>query len=252
MDSVNINAFIFNFFRERFIRVQVAGYMWDLGYFIAQPLGAWLYDYGGFVLNFGSAVGIYSLACFIGVVRLWGFKEKINKSEVTVRGEFFLQILKNLLSSFSELFSPMNPVESVKAIFKKRPGKKRFYILCLVVLVFLTDLPVGVNSVEFMYVKRRFQWEVDQISYYSTFLNAASNIGLLASMPIFHYFNINDSVIILLSTFSNVVYYSFKVLVKSEEAFFASAAFGCLINLFYAPIRVQVTRCVSAEELGKV
>ena len=93
LDSVNINAFIFNFFRERFIRVQVAGYMWDLGYFIAQPLGAWLYDYGGFVLNFGSAVGIYSLACFIGVVRLWGFKEKINKSEVTVRGEFFLQIL---------------------------------------------------------------------------------------------------------------------------------------------------------------
>ena len=71
------------------------------------------------------------------------------------------------------------PVESVKAIFKKRSGKKRFYILCLVVLVFLTDLPVGVNSVEFMYVKRRFQWEVDQISYYSTFLNAASNIGLL-------------------------------------------------------------------------
>ena len=61
--------------------------MWDLGYFIAQPLGAWLYNTGGFVLNFGSAVCIYSLACFIGVVRLWGVKEKINKCDLTIKGK---------------------------------------------------------------------------------------------------------------------------------------------------------------------
>ena len=146
----------------------------------------------------------------------------------------------------------MNCVESLKATFKKRPERRSFYILLLVVLVFLTDLPVGVNSVEFMYVKRRFQWEVDQISYYSTVINAASNIGLVSLMPLFHYFNVNDNLIILISLFSNMVFYVFKVLVKTEEAFFASAAFGFLINLFYAPIRVLVTRCVSAEELGKV
>ena len=62
--------------------------MWDLGYFIAQPLGAWLYNIGGFVLNFGSAVGIYSLACFIGVIKLWGFKEHINNEcDLTVKGK---------------------------------------------------------------------------------------------------------------------------------------------------------------------
>ena len=143
-------------------------------------------------------------------------------------------------------------MESLKATFKKRPERRSFYILLLVVLVFLTDLPVGVNSVEFMYVKRRFQWEVDQISYYSTVINAASNIGLVSLMPLFHYFNVNDNLIILISLFFNMVFYVFKVLVKTEEAFFASAAFGFLINLFYAPIRVLVTRCVKAEELGKV
>ena len=146
----------------------------------------------------------------------------------------------------------MNLVESLKATFKKRPGGRSFYIICLVVLAFLTDLPIGVNSVEFMYVKRRFQWEVDKISFYSTVLNAASNMGLITSMPLFHYFNINDSVIILLSLFSNMVFYLYKMLVKTENAFFASSAFGCMINLFYAPIRVQVTRCVSTEDLGKV
>ena len=146
----------------------------------------------------------------------------------------------------------MNLVESLKATFKKRPGRKRFCILVLVALALITDLPIGINSVEFMYTKRRFQWEVDTISYYSTVLNAASNIGLIISMPLFHYFNINDSIIILLSLFFRILFSVYKFLVKSEDAFFASAAFGCMINLFYAPIRVQVTRCVSTEELGKV
>ena len=69
--------------------------MWDLGYFIAQPLGAWLYNTGGFVLNFGSAVCIYSLACFIGVVRLWGFKEKINKCDLTIKGKLIYSLKGN-------------------------------------------------------------------------------------------------------------------------------------------------------------
>ena len=124
----------------------------------------------------------------------------------------------------------MNLVDSIKTTFKKRPEKRSFYIYLLVVLAFITDLPFGANAVEFMYTKRRFQWEVDDISYYSTLLNASSNIGLVLLIPTFHYFNINDNAIILLSTFSNVVCWMFKALVKSEEAFFASAAFGCLFE----------------------
>ena len=111
-----------NIFRDRYIRVSIAGYMWDLGYFISQPLGAWLYNTGGFVLNFGTAVGIYAFACFIGVVRLWGFKEKINKSDLTIKGKInqslpvFLKlppsqcscsvVEKNCLSVFSKI--PLN------------------------------------------------------------------------------------------------------------------------------------------------
>ena len=74
--------------------------MWDLGYFIAQPLGAWLYNTGGFVFNFGSAVGIYSLACFIGVVRLWGFKEKINKCDLNIKGRFLYDSYTSYLNLF--------------------------------------------------------------------------------------------------------------------------------------------------------
>ena len=40
--------------------------------------------------------------------------------------------------------------------------------------------------------------------------------------------------------------------VRSEEAFLASTVSGLLLYIFSAPIRAQMTRCVSSSELGKV
>ena len=79
--------YIFNHFRDRYVRIAVAGWMWDLAYFIAMPLGAWLYNTGGYVLNFGTAVIIYAFACIIGLVKLRGFKEKIKKHDLTIKGK---------------------------------------------------------------------------------------------------------------------------------------------------------------------
>ena len=79
--------YIFDHFRDRYVRIAVAGWMWDLAYFIAMPLGAWLYNTGGYVLNFGTAVIIYAFACFIGLVKLRGFKEKIKKHDLTLKGK---------------------------------------------------------------------------------------------------------------------------------------------------------------------
>ena len=39
---------------------------------------------------------------------------------------------------------------------------------------------------------------------------------------------------------------------RSEEAFLASTVTGLLLYIFSAPIRAQMTRCVSSSELGKV
>ena len=106
--------------------------------------------------------------------------------------------------------------------------------------------------IEFMYVKRMFQWKMDIYSYFSTVANAISNVGTLISLPIFHYFNASDNSIILISGLSGILIRLCKGLVKSEEGFFAATFFGLLGNVFYSPVRAQITRCVSSNELGKV
>ena len=58
---------------------------------------------------------MYILACLVGLWRLWGYEEKINKTEL----------------SFPDLVSPKNVIDSLKATFRKRHGHKNIYILSL-------------------------------------------------------------------------------------------------------------------------
>ena len=84
------------------------------------------------------------------------------------------------------------------------------------------------------------------------FQNSIVNVGTFISMPIFHYFNLNDNIIILLAFGSAISIRIVKVFARSEEVFFASTAFGVFMGVSSAPIRAQMTRCVAAVELGKV
>ena len=123
----------------------------------------------------------------------------------------------------------------------------------MILVIFVQFWPVqGDYVIEFMYVKRMFQWKMDRYSYFTTVANAVSNVGTLVSLPIFHYFNANDNSIILISGLSGLLLRLCKALVKTEGGFFAATSFGLLVNVFYAPVRAQITRCVPAEELGKV
>ena len=154
--------------------------------------------------------------------------------------------------SFGILFWYPNP-QYIKATFMKRPRKKNIYIICMILVIFVNFWPVqGDMVIEFMYVKRMFQWKMDRYSYFSTVANAVSNAGTLVSLPIFHYFNASDNSIILISGLSGLLIRLCKGLVKTEEGFFAASFFGLLVSVFYAPVRAQITRCVSSEELGKV
>ena len=77
--------------RERLIRLAVLGMMWDWSYTISLPLGAWLFNSGSYVCVFGTSLLLNLLSCLLAATRLWGFKEKINKSHLNFKGlSFFL------------------------------------------------------------------------------------------------------------------------------------------------------------------
>ena len=80
-------------FRERLIRLAVLGFFWDMSYLVSLPIGAFLFSSGSYVCVLGTSVTLYSLACVLGAWRLWGFEEKLKKSEMSIKGRNFYLIV---------------------------------------------------------------------------------------------------------------------------------------------------------------
>ena len=95
---------------------------------------------------------------------------------------------------------------------------------------------MGDFTCEFMYTKRMFQWQVDDLSYYSTLSTLCSNLGSLVVTPLLHHFNVNDNLIILLSCASALGSRAFKGLARTSTVFIINTAF-CVSGLFWAPFR---------------
>ena len=68
------------------IRLAVMGMMWDWSYTISLPLGAWLFNSGSYVCVFGTSLLLTLLSCLLAALRLWGFKEKMKKSDLNFKG----------------------------------------------------------------------------------------------------------------------------------------------------------------------
>ena len=105
---------------------------------------------------------------------------------------------------------------------------------------------------QFMFTKRLFQWEMDTYSYYDMIRTIMCTLGTFLIMPVFHFFNVNDNIIIIAACLSSIASILLRAFAKTEQIFFASTLLGALGNIQSAPIRAQISRCVSPEELGKV
>ena len=144
-------------------------------------------------------------------------------------------------------------MNSFKTTFKKRQGKKNIYLQCML-MVMLTYMMayMAEKYCQFMYTKRLFQWEMDTYSYYDMIRTIICTVGTFLIMPVFHYFNVNDNIIIIAACLSSISSILLRAFAKTEQIFFASTLLGALSTVQSAPIRAQISRCVSPAELGKV
>ena len=83
--------------RERMIRLAVMGFMYDVSTPIALPLSAWLFNSGGYVCVMATSLAFYVIACLLGLIRLWNFKENKKSSGATIWGE-----ARTILTHFSQ------------------------------------------------------------------------------------------------------------------------------------------------------
>ena len=83
----------FTYLRERMLRLAVLGYCWDLAYLVSLPVGAWLFDSGCYNCVFGTSLVLYVLASCLGLLRLWGFQEKMKAGKTSIKGRQSKQLM---------------------------------------------------------------------------------------------------------------------------------------------------------------
>ena len=76
--------------------------------------------------------------------------------------------------------------------------------------------------------------------------------GILLFMPVFHYFNVNDNIIIVSAAISVITGQIIRALARTSLVFTVSVTVEIFGSLFAGPIRGQMTRCIFPEETGKV
>ena len=153
----------------------------------------------------------------------------------------------------AQLVSPNHVISIFKASFRSRPGRKQVYILLMMLVMMAFMMPEDAETaVQFMYTKRIFHWQCDTLSYYNTIQNVMSMVGVVLIMPLFHYFNGIDNLIIISSGLSKIASQLVRAFALSEKVFFFSTVVGTLRIIYNAPVRAQISKCVEPHELGKV
>ena len=74
--------------RERMVRIGLASFSWQVARPISYPLGALLYDSGGYTRVFASSLALYIVACLLGLYALWGFREKRVGGDTSFTGRY--------------------------------------------------------------------------------------------------------------------------------------------------------------------
>ena len=186
-----------------------------------------------------SVLGLYILASVQGLLRLWGFQEKIEKKS------------ENL--TLLQLLSPWHIINLFKTSFRPRPDWKHVYILVMMLVMVAFMMPEDAETmVQLMYTKRHFQWEYSTFSFYNTIQDVSQLVGVVIIFPLFQYFNGNDNLIIIASGLSKILSQLVRAFAKTEEVFFSSPVFGTLGIIYNSPVRAQISKFVEPEELGKV
>ena len=74
--------------RERMIRIGLCSFSWQVARPLSYPIGALLFDSGGYVRVFSASLILYVIASIVGLISLWNFKENKQKRSTSLLGRY--------------------------------------------------------------------------------------------------------------------------------------------------------------------
>merc|ERR1712176_228505 len=107
------------------------------------------------------------------------------------------------------------------------------------------------QSVQFLYVKRMYNWGLTDYSWYKFTWNISGLVGMCVVFPFFQWKNLDDNILIIFSNVSMIIANLLRGLAKEGWLFMLGGGVDIGKATGYTPIRAQIARCVSAHEVGR-
>ncbi|CAG0892529.1 unnamed protein product, partial [Darwinula stevensoni] len=147
-------------------------------FFAGRPLGslagAYLFQYFGYSVVFGVAMGVSALNILYSV--------KVLRNDTHEKGQIGEDGKGRPARPF---LSPKNISDAFKALFRKRPFQQRTILLILVSTIFISMIPIfGEYSVDYLFVQKQFDWDEVSYSLHNAYYIVIATGGIFFLVPL--------------------------------------------------------------------
>jgi len=144
-------------------------------------------------------------------------------------------------------------VEVCRATLRRREHKMRRVILLLIFLMLLNVTIFSEGSITYLYARKKFLWNEQQFTRFSTCVTIVSGISIFLVMPVLSlYLKVHDATIGVLATISKITSLVIISLAPNGWVLFVGACSGFLSSLSAIVIRSILSKVVVKSELGKI
>ena len=237
--TLSVNAFISDISapEDRAFRFGMLGLITKIAGPPSAQAGKYLLRSYGYVSVFATTLGGICVGSLLLIWRIHRYKWSPPKKDRKQR----------------KSFSPLVIVDTIKTVFKRRPGKARLYIFVLLAIVVFSIMPMfGEFSVSYSYTFIRYDWQVDENSDYHTITSIVDIVAQAVFIPLMAVLRLNEAYVmpILFSTIS--IRHAVKAFAYEPWMYYLGSFIDC-VGFYAFNIRQSMVSClVNQDELGKV
>ncbi|XP_018323962.1 proton-coupled folate transporter isoform X2 [Agrilus planipennis] len=153
----------------------------------------------------------------------------------------------------TDFFDYKHVVDTFHTLFRRRSGKKRCFLLLLIVSMAFYTFQRNEKQMMYLYLQLVLNWSFQQISNFRTYQSALQDLALLIVIPVgSKLLAWKDGIIAMIGAVAHSVARMFFATAKTNSLIYVGGMFAGLGPIVAPIIRSMISTLVSSSERGKV
>ena len=226
--------------KSRQLRFAILQMLLLAGITFGTILSGFMFQNKNYIMVFSLSIASNAIAMIILALFM---EEKDQKTKNMTYGEIF-----------KAFFSPDSLRDSYRLVVAPREGNSRLQIWLLLLLSFIIGLPqAGMRQLTLLYVKKRYGWNVDTLSYVTGGLRLGGAIFTIIAVRVFtKKLKIRDSIIAVIGLASFAADYMIRGLAETGVIYALAYIAGALSGCSKSATDNYLTRLLRKDEIGRV